>query len=260
MSVIQRTRLWQLNIIIAVIALLAFSCNESTSPDNNNNSGITVKGDIAATPNGFLLPIADGVAYSGYMKSSYDGSRIHLSAEYYLEKKTGDAGVIKINGNVVDKFEPENNVYYYSFGQTDAFNGISFNGMSHNWEVEGSSDVAAFTASVNTPNRVPTIGSPDDAAIVKKADGFTVTWSNTSSSSVYIEITQSDENDKLVSAYGKWASSSSYPITPEQLAQFKAGKIILRVKSVTTQNITAPDNKKYKAIAETYRQISLNLE
>lgn len=89
--------------------------------------------------------------------------------------KAVSAGEVKINGNVVPRYQDAKGVFYAGNG-LDATIPLPFDGSYQVFTIAGDAGYPAFVDSVRSPNGATSIAFPMPTDTVSKSAGFTITW------------------------------------------------------------------------------------
>lgn len=241
--------------------LLTNGCGSDSAPvvPEDNYSNQKYQGDIILSPSKEIYPRFSENNISGYLESEYNGETTFLSAEFFDNDRSVDAGGVIVNNHQLQLYGGSKNKYYFAMKDNPGFEEINFDGSAHEWTVVGNTNVQKFNSAVNSPKVIPQLTLPASDEDINKKDGLKIEWSNTSGNQTYIELYQTDDDGFLTAGYLKFVSGNSFTVPSQSLAHFTSGSLIVKIVVFTHNTYTASNGKKYKILSSTYSYRFVNL-
>ncbi len=249
-------------LLAMLLGLLTNGCGSDSGPvaPEDNYSNQKYRGDILLSPSKEIYPKFSENDISGYLESEYNGETTFLSAEFFEADRSVDAGGVILNNNQLQLYGGSKNKYYFVMKDNPGFDGINFDGSTHEWTVVGNANVPKFNSAVNSPKAIPQLILPAPDADINKKDGLKIEWSNTLGNLIYIELYQTDDDGFLTAGYLKFVSGNSFTVPSESLAHFTNGSLTVKIVSFTHNTYAASNGKKYKILSSTYSYTFVNLK
>ncbi|MBI5807715.1 MAG: hypothetical protein HZA74_04875 [Ignavibacteriales bacterium] len=250
-----------LSIMLLIIALTFSGCKKADNPTEP-----TTTTDIT-NPTGQPMPsFANQTDVLGVMASVYYYMAVPIaglpdiatSAASAIFNNGVDAGAVTVNNYTLGKLNAGGKIYYMAPDVNNPMNqlNLSWNGATHSWNVAGGNGIPAISGSVKSPFDY-SVSQPTANASVTKANGITVKWTNTSSTTKTLVQIVNLKDKGQAKVYQELADNGSFTIPAADLSSFSGDCMLFVVKY--NYNILTVSGKKYVLVSEVVKSINIKV-